>query len=89
MVQRVVDELKIYRGDDIRITDDIIIHNPTLNDIVEIGEKKFLSFCHRFPIFSNIFLSDYIIVLIFSTIIADYQEKCRQFNDSYRYFSIF
>lgn len=43
-----VDELKIYRGDDIRITDDIIIHNPTLNDIVEIGEKKFLSFCQDF-----------------------------------------
>ena len=42
VVQRVVDELKIYRGDDIRITDDIIIHNPTLNDIVEIGENKFL-----------------------------------------------
>ena len=48
VVQRVVDELKIYRGDDIRITDDIIIHNPTLNDIVEIGEKKFLSFCQDF-----------------------------------------
>lgn len=48
VVQRVVDELKIYRGDDIRITDDIIIHNPTLNDIVKIGEKKFLSFCQDF-----------------------------------------
>lgn len=43
-----VDELKIYRGDDIKITDDIVIHNPTLSDIVEIGEKRFLAFCQDF-----------------------------------------
>ena len=55
----------------------------------QIFLQQKLSFCHRFPIFIKFFLSDYTIVLMFSTIIADYQEKCRPFNDSYRYFSIF
>ena len=57
--------------------------------IEQIFYRKNYHFVTDFPFLVIFFLSDYIIVLIFSTIIADYQEKCRQFNDSYRYFSIF
>lgn len=36
-----VDELKIYRGMDIPITDKIIVTQPTLGQIEEFGEKKY------------------------------------------------
>lgn len=36
-----IDELKIYRGNDIYITDKIIITQPTLGQIEEFGEKKY------------------------------------------------
>ena len=36
-----VDELKIYRGNDIRITDKIIVTQPTIDQIIEFGEKEY------------------------------------------------
>lgn len=36
-----VDELKIYRGSDIPITDKIIVAQPTLDQIIEFGEKRY------------------------------------------------
>mgnify|MGYP003413624107 CR=1 FL=1 len=36
-----VDDLKIYRGSDIRITDKIIVTQPTIDQIIEFGEKKY------------------------------------------------
>ena len=36
-----IDELKIYRGKDIKITDKIIVTQPTLDQIEEFGEKRY------------------------------------------------
>lgn len=36
-----LDELKIYRGKDIKITDKIIVTQPTLSQIEEFGEKRY------------------------------------------------
>ena len=36
-----VDELKLYRGSDIVITDKIIVVQPTIGQIVDFGEKKY------------------------------------------------
>lgn len=41
-----IDELKIYRGDDIRITDKIIVTQPTIDQIIEFGEKRYFSAIH-------------------------------------------
>ena len=41
-----VDELKIYRGSDIPITDKIIVTQPTLDQIIEFGEKRYFSTVH-------------------------------------------
>ena len=41
-----VDDLKIYRGSDIRITDKIIVIQPTIDQIIEFGEKKYFSTIH-------------------------------------------
>lgn len=41
-----VDELKIYRGDDIRITDKIIVMQPTIGQIADFSEKKYFSAVH-------------------------------------------
>ena len=41
-----VDDLKIYRGSDIRITDKIIVTQPTIDQIVEFGEKRYFSAIH-------------------------------------------
>jgi len=41
-----VDDLKIYRGSDIRITDKIIVTQPTIDQIIEFGEKKYFSAVH-------------------------------------------
>jgi hypothetical protein len=38
-----VDELKIYRGDNIFINDDIQINQPKINDICDFGEERYLS----------------------------------------------
>lgn len=36
-----VDELKIYRGSDIPITDKIIVTQPTIDQIIDFGEKRY------------------------------------------------
>lgn len=41
-----VDDLKIYRGKDIRITDKIIVTQPTIDQIIEFGEKRYFSAVH-------------------------------------------
>lgn len=41
------DELKIYRGSDIPITDKIIITQPSLDQIEKFGEKKYFSAIHN------------------------------------------
>lgn len=41
-----VDELKIYRGDDIRITDKIIVTQPTIDQIIDFGEKEYFQAVH-------------------------------------------
>ena len=41
-----VDDLKIYRGSDIRITDKIIVTQPTIDQIIEFGEKGYFSTVH-------------------------------------------
>jgi hypothetical protein len=41
-----VDDLKIYRGSDIRITDKIIVIQPTIDQIIEFGEKRYFQTVH-------------------------------------------
>lgn len=41
-----IDDLKIYRGSDIRITDKIIVTQPTIDQIIEFGEKRYFSAVH-------------------------------------------
>ena len=41
-----VDELKIYRGSDILITNKIIVTQPTIDQIIEFGEKKYFHAVH-------------------------------------------
>ena len=43
-----VDDLKIYRGSDIRITDKITVIQPTIDQIIEFGEKQFYSMLNIF-----------------------------------------
>lgn len=40
------DELKIYRGEDIQITPDIIVTQPTIGQIADFGEKQYFSAVH-------------------------------------------
>ena len=41
-----IDELKIYRGSDIPITDKIIVTQPTIDQIIEFGEKRYFGAVH-------------------------------------------
>jgi hypothetical protein len=41
-----VDDLKMYRGSDIRITDKITVIQPTLDQIIEFGESKYFQAVH-------------------------------------------
>ena len=41
-----IDELKIYKGSDIRITDKIIVTQPTIDQIIEFGEKRYFQTVH-------------------------------------------
>ena len=41
-----VDDLKIYRGSDIRITDKIVVTQPTIDQIIEFGEKRYFQAVH-------------------------------------------
>lgn len=36
-----IDEMQIYRGKDIRITDKIIVTQPTIDEIIDFGEKRY------------------------------------------------
>lgn len=38
-----IDEIEIYRGNDIYITDKIFIRQPTINEIIDFGEKRYFS----------------------------------------------
>ena len=42
-----VDDLKIYRGSDIRITDKIIVTQPTIDQVIEFGEKRYFQAVHQ------------------------------------------
>jgi hypothetical protein len=42
-----VDDLKIYRGDDIRITDKITVIQPTIDQIIDFGEKMYFQTIHQ------------------------------------------
>lgn len=39
----VVNKLNLIRGDDIKVNDNIVIHHPTLNEICDIGESKYMN----------------------------------------------
>lgn len=41
-----IDELKIYRGSDIPINDKIIVTQPTIDQIIEFGEKRYFQAVH-------------------------------------------
>ena len=41
-----IDELKVYKGDDIRINNKIIVTQPTIGQIIEFGEKRYFSTIH-------------------------------------------
>jgi len=41
-----IDDLKIYRGADIHITDKIIVTQPTIDQIIEFGERKYFQTVH-------------------------------------------
>ena len=41
-----IDELKIYKGSDIPITDKIIVTQPTIGQIVDFGEKRYFQAVH-------------------------------------------
>ena len=41
-----IDDLKIYRGSDIPITDKIIVIQPTIDQIIEFGEKRYFQTVH-------------------------------------------
>lgn len=41
------DELKIYRGDDFIVSEHIVIHQPTLDEICKYGEKDYYSMIHN------------------------------------------
>lgn len=42
-----VDDLKIYRGSDISITNKIVVTQPTLDQIIEFGEKRYFQAVHQ------------------------------------------
>ena len=41
-----LDELKIYKGDDIHITPDIVVMQPTIGQIADFGEKRYFGAVH-------------------------------------------
>ena len=42
------DELKIYRGEDFVVSKHIILHQPTLNEICDYGERDYYSMIYNF-----------------------------------------
>lgn len=43
-----VDKLKLYFGDDLYINEYITVHNPTIDDVIEIGEEEYFSMVYSF-----------------------------------------
>ena len=41
------DELKIYRGEDLVVSDHIVIHQPTLSEICDYGERNYYSMIYQ------------------------------------------
>lgn len=41
------DELKIYRGEDFVVSDHIVVHQPTLNEICDYGERDYYSMIYQ------------------------------------------
>ncbi len=41
------DELKIYRGEDFIVSDHIVLHQPTLNEIADYGEREYYSMIYQ------------------------------------------
>lgn len=41
-----IDKLKMYFGEDYVVNDKIVIHQPTIGEILEYGEKEYLSMVH-------------------------------------------
>lgn len=46
MSENFIDELKLYRGNDIKISDKIVIRQPTLEQICDYGEKEYWFMIH-------------------------------------------
>ena len=38
-----VDDIKVYRGSDIPIGNGIVVKQPTINEIIDFGERKYFS----------------------------------------------
>lgn len=38
-----IDELKLYFGEDFRVNDHVVIHQPSMGEIIEMGERKYFS----------------------------------------------
>lgn len=43
-----IDDLKIYRGSDIPITDKIIVTQPTIDQVIEFGERRYFQTVYSF-----------------------------------------
>lgn len=45
-IEKNVDLLQLYRGNDYAINDQLVIHQPSLNEICDYGEKKYFNMVH-------------------------------------------
>lgn len=43
-----INEVNLYRGKPIQITDKIVLKSPTWNEVFDYGEKEYLNFIHTF-----------------------------------------
>ena len=41
-----INELKLYFGDDYEINQYITVHNPTVGDVIEMGETEYFTALH-------------------------------------------
>ena len=47
VIVMVNDELKIYRGEDFVVSDHIVIHQPTLSEICDYGERNYYNMIYQ------------------------------------------
>lgn len=52
-----INELKLYFGDDYKLNQYITIHNPTMGDLIEVGEESYFSALHMFTAIPSDFKS--------------------------------